>query len=112
MTDRSRDPGRIDLRAIDEAADPQQADRVIAAAMSRVAAQREAPGDVLASLVVYWRPLLAVAAVLLLAATGTLVLTRGRTQTDQPVSVVASWAESSHVPTNGELLAAFQGYGR
>jgi hypothetical protein len=26
--------------------------------------------------------------------------------------VLATWAESSHVPTNAELLATFQGYTR
>jgi len=112
MTNRSREPGRIDLRAIDAPADPLQAQQVIAAAMSRMAADRESNGDVLTSIVIYARPLLAAAAALLLIATGTLIITQGRAQADQPASVLATWAESSHVPTNGELLAAFQGYDR
>lgn len=111
MTDRSRELGRIDLRAIDEPADPLQAQRVIAAAMARMAAG-ESSGDVLASIVTYARPLLAAAAALVLVATGTLLVTHGRTQNDQPASVLATWAESSQLPTNGELLAAFQGYDR
>jgi hypothetical protein len=112
MTEISRDPGRIDLRPIDEPADPVQAERVIAAAMSRVAAHRNSRGDVLTTIVIYARPLLAAAAALVVIATGTLMVTQRPTQEDQPVSVLASWAESNHVPTNGELLAVFQGYDR
>ena len=112
MTDSLREPGRIDLRAIDEPADPLQAERVIAAAMSRIVADGESSGDVLASIGVYARPLLATAAALVLIATGTLIVTQSRTPTDQSASMLASWAETSHVPTNGELLAAFQGYSR
>ncbi len=112
MTDRSREPGRIDLRAVDAPADPLQAERVIAAAMSRMAVVRESRGDVLASIMSYSRPLFAAAAALILIATGTLIVTQRRAATDQPASLLATWAESSHVPTNGELLAAFQGYDR
>lgn len=112
MTDHSREPGRIDLRAIDEPADPAQADRVITVALSRMSEGAERTSYVLASIEAYTRPLLAVAATLLLAATGTLLLTPGRAVADEPTSVVANWAASSYVPTNGELLATFQGYGR
>lgn len=112
MTDQTRDPGRIDLRAIDEPADPNQAERVIAAVRSRKRVPMSETADVLAGVAAWSRPILAAAAALLLAATATLLRTRERAQDDQPVSVVASWAESSYVPTNGELLAAFQGYGR
>ena len=111
MTDRSREPGRIDLRAVDLPADPLQAERVIAAAMSRMAEGRESKGDVLVTIMSYSRPLLAAAAALILIATGTLMIGERRA-TDEPVSLLATWAESSHVPTNGELLAAFQGYDR
>ncbi len=112
MTEHSREPGRIDLRAIDTPADPFQADRVIAAAMSRMAADGESRGDVLGSIAIYSRPLLAAAAALLVIATGTLITTQGPSQTEQAANVLATWTESSHVPTNGELLAAFQGYDR
>jgi hypothetical protein len=112
MTDSSREPGRIDLRAIDEPADPRQAERVIAAVMSGMAANSESSGDVLAGIGVYARPLLATAAALVLIAAGTLIATESRTPSDRGESVLASWAETSHVPTNGELLAAFQGYNR
>lgn len=112
MTESSREPGRIDLSAIDTPADPFQAQRVIAGAMSRMAANCESSGDVLGSIVIYSRPLLAAAAALLLIATGTLLTTERPAQTDQAANVLATWTESSHVPTNGELLAAFQGYER
>jgi hypothetical protein len=112
MTDSAREPGRIDLRTIDEPFDPTQADRVIAAAMSRIAADRDAGADVLATIALYTRPLLSAAAASFLVATGTLIVTQRRAETEQPVSILASWAESSHVPTNGELLAVFQGYDR
>lgn len=110
MTDLTREPGRIDLRAIDVPADPLQAERVIGAAISRMGADRESSSDVVTSIAAYARPLLAAAAALLLVATGTLIVTQRRAETEQPANVLATWAESSHVPTNGELLAAFQGY--
>lgn len=112
MTESAREPGRIDLRAIDQPADPLQAERVISAAMARHAAERGSDADVLATIVIYTRPLLAVAAALVVVATGTLIVTQRQTEPVQPASVLASWAESSHVPTNGELLAVFQGYDR
>lgn len=112
MTDSSSKPGRIDLRVIDDPADPLQAERVIAAAMSRMSVTRESNGDVLATIVAYSRPLLAAAAAILLIAAGTLAVTQRRMQDDQPESVLATWAEASHVPSNGELLATFQGYTR
>ena len=112
MTDIPREPGRIDLRAIDEPADPARADRVIAAAMSRIAADRNSRGDVLTVIVIYARPLLAAAAALVVIATGTLMVTQPPAADVQAASVLANWAESNHVPTNGELLAVFQGYDR
>lgn len=112
MTESSREPGRIDLRAIDHPPDQLQAERVISGAMARLAAERDSGGDVLATIVIYTRPLLAVAAALVLVATGTLMSTQRQTEPVEPASVLASWAESSHVPTNGELLAVFQGYDR
>jgi hypothetical protein len=112
MTDDARNPGRIDLRAIDEPVLPAQADRVIANAMSRArgrAGQRE---DVAASLLAYARPVLAAAAVLLILAAGAMRLAPARSATTSSSSILATWAEAGHVPTNGELLAAFQGYER
>jgi len=108
MTDDSREPGRIDLRAFDEPADPVQAERVIGAALARAAfaggtggAAAGRPGRRVAAL-------FAAAALLLLAA-GLLLFAPRR----PPASaLVAAWTLSSHVPTNAELLAAFGGYGQ
>jgi hypothetical protein len=107
-----KDPGRIDLRVIDDA-DAERADRVIAESLARIAAtpQQEPYDPILIWTERYTRPALAAAAVLAAIAIGTLALTEGRG--DAPpleVSALASWAESQHVPTNGELLLAFQGY--
>lgn len=112
MTESPRQPGRIDLRPIDHPPDQLQAERVITAAMARFASERDSNSDVLANIVIYARPLLAVAAALVLIATGTLISTQRQTEPIEPASVLASWAESSYVPTNGELLAVFQGYDR
>lgn len=112
MTDISREPGRIDLRAIDEPADPARAERVIAAAMTRIAANQNPGADALAAIAIYARPLFAAAAALVVIATGTLIATQRPEEDVEPAGVLASWAESNHVPTNGELLAVFQGYHR
>ena len=102
---------RLDLRSLDAANDPARTDAIVGAVMSRV---RDMPRDVILSeakdLLLfrrYQRLLLAVAAVL--AAIATAAIARSSRSADSP-DVIADWATSSHVPTNGELLAAFHGY--
>ncbi|MBA3341307.1 MAG: hypothetical protein H0T48_05680 [Gemmatimonadaceae bacterium] len=113
MTDHSMEPGRIDLRAIDEPEDALQADRIIAAALARSRGGPNQPRlDALESLSGYLRPMLAIAASLLIVATGTVIALGPPEPSSQPVAILAEWTESQHVPTNGELLVAFQGYGR
>jgi hypothetical protein len=123
MTDQPRTspPGssaRIDLRAIDSA-DSGQADRVIAAAMSRISSSpppEQYPRDTVVALAErFTRPALLAAAVLAAVAIGTVAFTNARHERDSSpltsqVATLASWAQSQHVPTNGELLLAFQGY--
>jgi hypothetical protein len=120
MTEQSPTPpgssGRIDLRAIDSA-DARQADRVIAAAMSRIATSPEQyPGDTLVALAErFTRPALVAAALLAAVAIGTVAYSDAPRERDSSplasqVATLTSWAESQHVPTNGELLLAFQGY--
>ena len=104
---------RIDLRAIDNA-DPGREDRVIAATMSRIA---ESPQQYPRDLLLEWterftRPALVAAAVLAAIALGTVTLTRSHESQAPQVVALASWVETQHVPTNGELLLAFQGYRR
>ena len=106
MTDKLPEPGRVDLRALTDAADPLQADRVVRAALARAAL-----GPRPARRVARVTALLA-AATLLLVAVGVLLLAPERQVSEEPASLIADWAASSHVPTNGELLAAFGGYQR
>lgn len=108
MTDPHAPDGRLDLRALDAEHDPARADAVIGAVMSRIEATGQ-PRDDLASLRRYQRVLLAAAAVLAAIATTAVVAAPRRSQA-APTDVIASWTESQHVPTNGELLAAYQGY--
>lgn len=111
MIDNSSGHGRIDLRAIDVRDPSPQADRVIAAAMARITANPAASSDVFGSILIYSRQLIAAAAVLVALAAGTLLTVQGRSA-DSSTTLVASWAQSSHVPTNAELLTSFQGYDR
>ena len=114
MTDEPFNRGRIDLRAIDDS-DGAHADRVVAAVMTRI---RHAPAQTPRDLLLEFtqrvtRPALAAAAVLVAAAAGTVVVTGvDRASSAPPVATLASWADARHVPTNGELLLAFQGYRR
>lgn len=114
MTEQPPTPRRIDLRALNSA-DVVQADRVIAAAMSRISVSRvQYPRDAVAEMVArFTRPALVAAAILAAVALGTVAVTDGRRESDSPqVAMLANWAEAQHVPTNGELLLAFQGYRR
>jgi hypothetical protein len=106
-------PGRIDLRALEDG-DTDRAARVIAAAMCDIAASPEqSPRDVVTDVVSrFTRPALVAAAVLAAMAVGTLVLTDRSGDPPAGETMLASWVESQHVPTNAELLLAFQGYGR
>jgi nitrate/nitrite transporter NarK len=108
MTEDSREPGRIDLRAFDEPADPARAERAIGAALARASYPRsvggaasDRPGRRVAALFG--------AAALLLLAAGLLVFAPRRPPESAP-GLVAGWTLSSHIPTNAELLAAFGGY--
>jgi hypothetical protein len=108
-----RDDDRIDLTVL-RGEDSAQADAVVQAAMMRIKARAPSPEPLLADLAGWWRPGLA-AAVLLLALG--LVLARQRTASESGVQAsvearVLDWAESGYVPSNGELLATFQGFSR
>src|SRR5205814_7571067 len=110
MTDPTRPLGRVDLRGID--ADESAADRVIGRAMDEI---RSNPSRAVTQPLVevdrYLRPALMAAAVLAAIAAGIVATTNARSADDTPaITTLASWAETRHVPTNGELLVAFQGY--
>jgi hypothetical protein len=106
------DKARLDLRAIEP--DAASENRVVATAMRRIHETPQLPRDDVESFARrVARPVL-VAAALLVAAAAVVVLmvpTSGAT-TPQPDATLASWVEASHVPTNAELLGAFQGYSR
>lgn len=110
MIDDSREPGRIDLRALDEPVDPVQAERVIGAALAR-AAHAGSTGGAASGRAGRRAAALFGAAALLLLAAGQLLSAPRRPPSSAPV-LVAAWTLSSHVPTNAELLVAFGGYGQ
>lgn len=100
------DDARIDLSAID----PFEAgleDRVVSAAMLRV---RAAPRSAMDDLARLWRPGLAAAAVFTALAIGTLLTRNNEVANESPEADVMQWVASEHVPSNGELLVAFNGY--
>lgn len=112
-------PGRVDFRALVD--DPQfgNVDRVMAAVM---AAARDRHGlsvteasqvrlHVLGALAAHARPLAAAAAILIALSLAALRLP-GTSPSPPPQQALATWVQSNHVPTNGELLTTFQGYGR
>lgn len=106
----SSDEGRLDLRALDADPDARRADAVVAAVMARIVARRATQSEDVVRLLRARRDMLAVAAVLAAIAAAA-VYASPRGSSDAPgEDVIASWTESRHVPTNGELLAAYHGY--
>lgn len=112
-----RDHTPIDLSAIDLFPDPTREDRVVALAMARIRAaqpaveRRHLLGDVAA----LWRPTLAAASVIATVAGITISTTRGPegdASAEQLRSRLLEWAQSGHVPSNGELIATFAGVER
>ena len=104
MTDKPE--GRLDLRSLDAAEDPARTDAIVGAVMSRVVVIPSEARNLLL-LRRYQRRLLAIAAVL--AAIATAAIATSSRSADSG-DLIIDWATSSHVPTNGELLAAFHGY--
>jgi hypothetical protein len=112
MTDHPS-PGRekrVDLHALEAGADDARTNAVVAAVLSRIAASASRRDDDIAALARAQRALLAVAAALVAVATATIVAAPRRPTEPPTTDVIASWAESRHVPTNGELLATYRGY--
>lgn len=110
MTDRDDEP--LDLSALG-GPDPLQEDSVVQGAMLRIRAL-PAPEPLLAALAAWWRPGLA-AAILVFALGIFLARQRSSPAETGPEPVEArlmDWVFAGHVPSNGELLATFQGYSR
>jgi hypothetical protein len=104
-------PGRADLSALDGSGDfSDVADRVVAPALARFVAMRQ--GGFPSTLRGFAKPMLAAAVVVMAIGLGVLVRVTNTPRVGAPAALLAQWIESDHVPTNGELLLTFQGYGR
>ena len=105
MTDMTENE-RLDLRALDAADDASRTDALVRSVMAKV--ERRPRADDLRDLRRY-RSVLAAAAVVFtsIALLSTFARPRGAEHT---ADVIAEWARGGHVPTNAELLAAYQGY--
>ncbi|HSA56286.1 MAG TPA: hypothetical protein VLE53_11325 [Gemmatimonadaceae bacterium] len=102
---------RLDLRALDVGENGPRTDAVMRAVLERITTRASRP-EWAAWMARAQRGLAAVAAVLLLLA-GTLVFAQRRRDTGVDLTAtIETWALSSHVPTNGELLTTYQGYRR
>jgi hypothetical protein len=112
MTDHVH-PGRIDLRVLGESAEAPNPDILIPAAIVASARIRYAnTSDDFQQFRKYVRPALFAAGILVAIATGTVRSTQLEHTRETPIEAVAYWTESHHLPSNGDLLLAFQGYGR
>ena len=99
---------RLDLSAV--APSSGETDRVVGAVMARVRREASAPAPGVLEAIGISVPLRWIAAAAVLVAAAALGLTSRRTDTAPPLDVVAQWASQQHVPSNAELLMAFQGY--
>jgi hypothetical protein len=97
---------RLDLRSLDAGDDPVRTDAVVRSVMSGIV--RRPRGDDVRELRRYRVALLAAAAAFLVTALGAVRVQRDAQSPDS--DAIAEWARDGHVPTNGELLAAYQGY--
>ena len=113
-----RDDTPIDLSAIDFAPDPMREDRVVGRTMARIRASQPAVArrHLLTDVALLWRPALAAAsaiAVLAGIAISTTKGPRGDASAEQQLQLrLLEWAQSGHVPSNGELIATFAGVDR
>ncbi|HEV7596277.1 MAG TPA: hypothetical protein VGO33_14865 [Gemmatimonadaceae bacterium] len=112
MTDNLH-PGRIDLRVLDESAGAPNPDTLIPAVIAASARFRNADvRDDFQQFRDYVRPALLAAGTLVAMAVGTVRSIPSENPSETPIKAVADWTGSHHLPSNGDLLLAFQGYGR
>lgn len=107
------DKDRLDLSAL--APDAADTHRVVGAILASLASRPQIaalPATDVLTIVGRSLPPAWIAAAAALAIAGSAAVVSRRGQSPAPVDVVAMWAEQQHVPTNGELLLAFQGYQR
>lgn len=115
MTDEMTNCGRVDFHAISDDPEFANVDRVMTAVFARSGVGSGSPEQfrhgVFRVLVGHAGPLAAAAAILITASLTTLALLPG-TPASAPGQTLATWVQSNHVPTNGELLSTFEGYRR
>lgn len=99
------DDARIDLHSLDAGDDPARTDAIVGSVMTTI--ERRPRGADIRELRRYRVTLAAAAAVFAAIA---IVAMRGRPGDSRADDLVAEWARDGHVPTNGELLAAYLGY--
>jgi len=101
---------RLDLRALDAALDDERTEAVVAAVMSRIASEMHGTTDDITRLLQARRRMMFVAAALAGLAAVAMFAFPQRPGASSGADPISAWSQSSHVPTNGELLAVFQGY--
>ena len=106
---------RIDLAVL--APDVEESERVIGAVMARLASRPQyapgpAPLGVLEIIGRYLAPRWIAAAAALVVFASLAGIAANRRAASTAHTAIATWADRQHVPTNGELLLAFQGYRR
>ncbi|HEY5087194.1 MAG TPA: hypothetical protein VII66_07570 [Gemmatimonadaceae bacterium] len=115
MTDELTNPGRVDFCAISDDPEFANVERVMTAVFARSGAELGSPvpfrHGMLRVLVGHAGPLAAAAAILITGSLTTLALLPAA-PAPAPPQTLATWVQSNHVPTNGELLSTFEGYGR
>jgi hypothetical protein len=100
------DDRRLDLRSLDAGDDPAHTDALAHSVMARIT--RRPHHDDIRELRRYRVALLAAAATFVVIALGAVRLPRD--SHSPAAAATAEWARDGHVPTNGELLATYQGY--
>src|SRR5215210_1925983 len=105
---------RLDLSAL--APDAADSERVIGVVLASLASRPQrtvAPAHDVLAIVGRHLPRTWIAAAAAVAIIGsTVVVSRTQARAEPVTSTLAAWAAQQHVPTNGELLVAFQGYQR
>jgi hypothetical protein len=109
MTDKEHE--RMDLQALEVSA--ADADRVMRTVMARIVSTPQRAPDSLDDVARRAaRPVLIAATVLVAAAAAMILFADTRAAPPNASAAMASWAGTGHVPTNEELLLAFEGYSR
>jgi hypothetical protein len=102
--------GRLDLRSLDAAADHRRSDAVIRAVMSSIT-RGAISLEIVPTLGRLHRGMAAAAVLFALMAAITVLFERGGDRAaGDGMELLERWAQSSHVPSNGELLTVYQGY--